>query len=125
MQRRQSPIGEIVDQRGVNYIDVEVKNVELVDPAADLVQHDHVVRQRIAHCRIEAQRCVTAAHEPGRRLGVAAGKQGDVVSLAYELFGQKRNNAFRAAIKPGWDPFIKRGYLCNTHRHRHRNKSIT
>ena len=44
MQRGQSPIGEIVDQRGVNYIDVEVKNVELVDPTADLVQHDYVVR---------------------------------------------------------------------------------
>ena len=119
MQRRQGPIGKVPHQRSVNQVDVEVQHVELVDPAADLVQHDHVVRQRIAHRRIEAQRYVAAADEPGRCLGVAAGKQRDIVSLAHEFFSQKRNDAFRAAIKPGWHAFMKRGNLSDTHRQRH------
>ena len=98
------------------------KNVELVDPATNFVQHDHVVRQRIEHRRIEAQRYVTAAHEPGRRRRVSAGKQRDFVSLAHKLFRQKGNDAFRAAIKPRWDAFMKRGYLSDTHWQRNLNK---
>jgi hypothetical protein len=55
-----------VHQRSVNDIDVEVKNVELVDPAADFVQHHDVVWQRVVHRRIEAQRHIAAAHKLGR-----------------------------------------------------------
>ena len=121
VERRQGPIGNVPHQRSVKQVDVEVQHVELVDPAADLVQHDHVVRQRIAYRRIEAQRYVAAADEPGRCLGVAAGKQRDIVSLAHEFFSQKRNDAFRAAIKPGWHAFIKWGNLSDTHPQHHRN----
>jgi hypothetical protein len=89
VERRQSPIGKVPDQRSVKQVDVKVQHIELVDPPADLVQHNHVVRQRIAHRRIEAQRHVTAADEPGRCLGVAAGKQRNVMPLAHKLFSQK------------------------------------
>jgi hypothetical protein len=116
MQRCQGPIGEIVNQRRVDYVDVKVKNVELVDPAAHLVQHDYVVRQGIAHDRIEAQCHVTAAHEPRGRLGIAAGKQRDLMSLAHELFSQEGNDPFRTAIEPRWYAFMQRSYLSNTHR---------
>jgi hypothetical protein len=62
VQSRQSSICDVTHQRRVKHIDVEVQNIELVDPATDLVQHDHVVGQRIPHGRIEAQRYFAAAH---------------------------------------------------------------
>ena len=98
---------------------MEVENIELIDPAADLVQHDHVIRQSIPHRRIEAQGHIAATNKIGRRFGVAAGKESDVVPLAHQLLSQERNHPFRAPIKLGRHTFVKRSNLSNPQRRCH------
>jgi hypothetical protein len=56
----------------VEDVDVEVDNIELIDPAADLVQHDHVIGQSVSHRGIKAQGHIAAANEISRCFGVAA-----------------------------------------------------
>ena len=41
------------------------------------------------------------------------------MSLAYELFSQKGNDAFRTAIESRWYAFMQWSYLSNTHRQRY------
>ena len=95
---------------------MEVENIELIDPAADFVQHDHVIGQSIPHRRIEAQGHIAATNKLGRRFGVAAGKERDVVPLAHELLSQERNDPFRAPVKLGRHTFVKRSNLSNPQR---------
>ena len=45
----------------------------------------------------------------------AAGEQGHVVALAHQLFAQKRDHAFRAAIEPGRNALHQRGDLSDFH----------
>jgi hypothetical protein len=51
---RQSPICEGANERRMQNIDVEVKNIELVDPLSELLQHDDMVDQRLSDGGIEA-----------------------------------------------------------------------
>ena len=73
-------------QREMKLIDMEVQNVELVGPLADAVEHQHIIGDRIAHVGVEPQRLRDAGHEGGRRDGVAARKQGDVVAERHQFF---------------------------------------
>src|SRR3974390_1075283 len=117
MQRGESAVGKVAHQGSVNYVNMKVKHVELVHAAADLVQHDHVVGQGIAHCRIETQGHVAAAHELSRCLRVTAREKCDVVSLTHQLFSQERYDPFGATIESRRYALMKRGNLSNTHRH--------
>jgi hypothetical protein len=116
VQSGQRPLGEAVYQRSVKHIDVKVQDIELVDPTANLLEHDHVVGQSVAHHGIEAQRHFAAGHQPGRSPRVAARKECHLMPLADELFSQKRNHSLCAAIEPGRHAFVERCNLGDPHR---------
>jgi len=65
VQSCQGPIRDVMDVQRVNHIDAEMQNTELIDHAANLVQHDHVVGQGNPHGRIEAQCDFAPAREFG------------------------------------------------------------
>ena len=54
VQSRQRPIRDVTHQRCVKHVDMEVQNIKFIDPAANFVEHDHMVGQRIPHRRIES-----------------------------------------------------------------------
>ena len=85
VQRRQSAAGQRPKQRKMELVDVEVQNVEIVGTFAYAVQHQHVIRNRIAHIRIEPQRRRRATNKPRGRHGIAACEQGHVMTQADEF----------------------------------------
>ena len=103
VERRHRGSGDSAQQRELHEVDVEVQDVEVLRALADLLQHQQVVRQRIAHRRVEAERGGGAFDQPGARLGIAAGEEGDVVALRHQLLGQVGDDALGAAVEPGRD----------------------
>ena len=51
------------------------------------------------HDFVETQRMRRDRHELGRGCRIAAGKEGDVMPLADQLLGEKRNDRFRSRRK--------------------------
>lgn len=47
-------------------IDVEMQNVKLVGSLADAIEHQHVIRDRIAHAGVETESLRYAGNEIGR-----------------------------------------------------------
>jgi len=56
VQRRHRAVRDWPKQRKVKLVDVEMQNVEFVSGFAHPVEHQHVVRDRVTHIRIEPQR---------------------------------------------------------------------
>jgi hypothetical protein len=48
-ERRQNAVRMVMENWKVELIDVKMQNVEFISPPADLVQHQHVVGDGIAH----------------------------------------------------------------------------
>ena len=48
-------------------VDMEVQDVEVVGALAHAIEHEHVVRDRIAYAGVEPQRLGHAGHQIGRR----------------------------------------------------------
>ena len=80
-----------------------MEDVEILHPLAHPVEHDHVIGDVIAHPRIEPQRFRRAAHEFGRRDGIAAGEKGHVVAEPHELFRQIGNDALGTTVQARGD----------------------
>jgi hypothetical protein len=88
MQSRQYPRGYRPKDREVEVVDVKMKDVEFARALPHLIEHHHVMRIRIANGRVKSQRLWRARDQLGRGYGIAACKQGDTMTLAYQLFGQ-------------------------------------
>ena len=80
-------------------VHVEVDDIELVCLATHLVQHQHVVRDRVSHGLVESQGLGAAGNELRGGDGIAAGEQRHVVSLCDEFFSQVGSYPFGAAIE--------------------------
>ena len=115
VQRRQRAAGERPKQRKMELVDVEVQDVEIVGTFAYSVQHQHVIRNRIAHVRVEPQRRRRATDKPRGRHGIAACEQGHVMTQADEFLSKIGDNPFRAAIEPRRHALNKRGDLRDFH----------
>src|SRR4029450_9793453 len=96
-------------------VDMEVEDVELPRHTAQLVQHDHAVRNWIPYRGIEAQGLFATGHETCRSNGVGAGEQCNVMALRHEFLGQIGDNALSAAVKPRRHAFDQRRNLGNPH----------
>ena len=92
--------GEMAEQREVDEIDMEMKDVVAVRLGQHAIDH----RQRVGQMIVdpgEPQALVRAGHQPRRRLAVAAGVERDVVAELDQRFGQPPDDPFGAAIKLG------------------------
>src|SRR5437016_13386840 len=83
-------------QREVKIVDMEMNNVELVEPLKDLFQHQDMMGKRV-HGLAQSQRSWTDWNQTRGCLGVAAGKKCNLFSLPHELFRQITDNALRPA----------------------------
>ena len=66
VQRSDSAARDVPKQWEMELIDVEMQDVKLVGSLADAIEHQHVVRDRIAHAGIETERLRDARNEIGR-----------------------------------------------------------
>src|SRR5580700_7956575 len=80
-------------------IRMKVDDVECFGAPHDAVQHHQMMRKRILALRIEAQCAITRGPQYRPGLRVAAGKQSDLMTLPYQLFGQIRDDPLGAAVK--------------------------
>ena len=97
VQGRHALVGEVLKQRILQEIDVEMDHVELIGPAADGVEHHEVARDVIADAG-EPQPLRNARHERGRGLRIPARKQRDLVALGDQLLGEPRHHPFRPTV---------------------------
>jgi hypothetical protein len=100
VQRRQRAARKPPKQRKLELVDVKVQDVEIVSTFAHSVQHQHVIRNRIAHVPVEPQRRPRATDKASGRHGIAACEQGHVVTQPDEFLRKIRDNPLRAAIEP-------------------------
>lgn len=99
----------------MQHIDMEVQDVELLRAAADVLEHDDVVRKEVGHVRIEPEGDFAAGHQLGGGERVAARKERDVMAEPDEFFGKAMNNPLRSAVKLWRNTFCERGDLGNSH----------
>ena len=86
-------------------------------PAAYLVEHYEMIRQRILDHGIEPQRHVATTDQLGGCLGITAGEQRNIVSHRDEFFGQGVDNPLGAAVQLGRYSLEQRRDLSNTHKY--------
>src|SRR6516162_5436268 len=116
VESRNGASNKVPDQRAVQKIDVKMQNVELFRSAPHFFKHNYVIRQRLQKDRIEPKSHIAATHQLSCCFGIAAGEQGNVVALAYQLFSQVRNHSLGAAVVLGWHALVEWSDLGNFHR---------
>ena len=98
---------------------MKVQHIEPAGETLHLLQHHRVIRDMVTDIRIKPQGLAARRHQICAGSGVAAGKQGDIVTLPDELVGQVRNHTFGASVKTGRYAFDEgrnlrylHGYTC-------------
>ena len=102
-------------QRQVQQVEVEVQDVERRSLPADPIQHHQVMRQRILHAGIEAQRDVGAGDQARGRFRIRSGEQRDIVSKLNQFVREVSDDALGAAVAAGRHAFDQRGNLSDAH----------
>jgi hypothetical protein len=82
----------------MEHIDVKMQDVEVLRALAHLVDHQHEVRNGVAHRRIEAERARATGNQLCAGDGVPAREQRHVVAEPDKSFGQIGNDPLSAAI---------------------------
>src|SRR5262245_51059218 len=97
-------------------VDVEMQNIELVGALANLIEHQHIIWDRITNRWCEPKRGFCAGHEFSRGQGVAAGKERDLVTLLDELLRQIGNDALGTSVACRRHTFDRGSNLCDSHK---------
>ena len=115
VKRGQGPSCQRSEKREMEQIDVKMKNVEFLCALAHLINHQHEVRNDVAHGRIKAKRASTTGSQLGAGDGVPACKERHIVAKPDEFFGQIGNDPLSAAIETRRNALNERGDLCDFH----------
>jgi hypothetical protein len=99
MQCRYRHVVQHRNKRELQLVDVEMQNVEFKRMLHDLVEHHHVIRDRIVPLGIQPKRSVGARNEVCARDRVAACEQGHIMTLSHEFFREVRDDPFSSAIE--------------------------
>ena len=116
MKRRHGPVPDVTDQREVPLFDMEMKDVELISPATDLIEHDDMIGDMVLDLGIQPKRLLRTAHKFRAGPRIAAGEERHLVALRHQLFRQIGNDPFRAAVETRRATFDERGNLGDLHR---------
>ena len=92
-----------------------MQDVEILRIAADPVEHEHVVGNRVVDIGVETQRHRRATDQVGGGDRVPAGKQRHLVALPDQLIREVGYNSLGSAIKPRWHALDERTNLRNFH----------
>jgi len=88
VQRGDSAVRDVTKQGKMELIDVEMQNVKLVGPSANAIEHQHVIRDRVAHVGVETQRNRYARHQTRAGNGVSARKKRHLMARSDQLIGE-------------------------------------
>ena len=102
-------------QRKLHDVYVKVQHVKLIVALPQVVEHQHMMWQRVGHRLVEPQRHWAATNQPGSRLGIPAGKQRHLVPSAHELLGYVRDDALGTTVQPRRNALRQRRNLCDPH----------
>ena len=114
MHSRHALMGHVREHDVLEQVDVEVEDVELRGPGADLAQHDEMARGMVADAG-ETQPLRDAGDELGRRPRIAAGEQRHLVAEADEFFREPGDDPLGAAIEPRRYGFAQGSDLGDAH----------
>ena len=93
---------QVLEQDVLQQVDMKVDDVELVRPRPHLVQHDEVTGDMVPDpCK--AQRLGNTGDEFCGCLGIAARKQGHIMTLTHELLSQPGHHPLGPSIEFRWD----------------------
>lgn len=98
MQRGDRPVDEVSNQRVVQYVDMEMEDVELVGGRAHLLEHGDMKWNRILDARVEAKRRLATRLQPRRRPQITAGEQRNVVTTPDQFLRKVRYDPLGAAV---------------------------
>src|ERR1700683_345910 len=115
VQCGQGPCRQRAEKRKMEQIDVKMENVELIRTLPDLINHQHEVRNDVAHCRIKAERTGTTGSQFSASDGIPARKERHIVPKPDKFFGQVGNNPLSAAIETRRNALNKGSDLCDFH----------
>jgi len=115
VQRGHERHGLACEQRKRVIVDVKMQHIEFVRAAAHFLEQQHVRRHHVANGRVEAQCLRPERFELGRGLRIAARKEGDVVALLDQCFGQIGHHTFRTTVQLGRNRLVQRSDLCDSH----------
>ncbi len=90
---------------------MEVQDVEVVDPLADAIKHQHVVGDRIADAGVEPECLGYAGYEISCGDRIATRKQGYIMAEANQLFSQIGDDPLGAPVQSWGDAFHQRRNL--------------
>jgi hypothetical protein len=106
------------EHRERQVIEMEVQDVEPGSEPAHTLEHGNVQRHWVAHRVVETQRARPHRLELGRRAGIAAGEQRDIVAEGHELLSEPGNDALGASVQFRWDCLGQRCNLRDSHESR-------
>ncbi len=116
MQGGHGPVGERLEHRKVQQVEMEVQQIELRSSALDLMQHAQVCGEIGFPCRrVESYRLIPNRNQPGSGARIRGGEQSHVVPQGDEGIAKMRDHPFGAAIELGRYRLIERSNLSNLH----------
>ena len=117
MQRGHGPARQLLEEREMDEVDVEVEDVELVRPPMQLVQHGEMGGEiGLQWVRVEPDGLVADGHQPGLGPGVGAGEQHDVMPELDQGVGKMGHDPLGTAVEAGRHRFVEGRHLCDPHR---------
>jgi hypothetical protein len=102
VEGRHALMGEVLKQRILQEIDVEMDHVELIGSSTDSIEHHEVASDVVADTG-EPQPLGNARHESSRSRRIPARKQRDVVALGHQLLGKPGDYPFRPTVQLRWN----------------------
>ena len=104
---RQALVGEMLEQRQLNEVDVKVDEIILVGIGADLVDHRHGIGNMTVD-PVESQSTRRAGYQFGRRFAVAAGIERHIMAEIDQRFGEPPDDSFGPTVELGRNGFGQR-----------------
>ncbi len=115
MKRGEGLARELLDRREMQKIDMKMQDVEFASAPQHPVQHQHMVRDRVPHRRVQPESAWDARHKLRPRLRIARCEERHLMALRHQLLGQIGYDPFGAAIKARRAAFRQRRDLGNSH----------
>src|SRR5262245_30523859 len=97
-------------------VDVEMQNIELVGALANLIEHQHMIWDRVTNPWCEPKRGLCAGLEFSSGEGVDARKERDLVALLDELLRQIGTDALGTSVARRRHTFDRGSNLCDSHK---------
>jgi hypothetical protein len=113
MKRSQSPRSQRAEKREVEEIDVKMENVEVLRVLAYLIDHQHEMRNAVAHGRIEAERASTTRSQLCAGDRIPTCKQRHLVAEPDKFLGQIGSDPLGAAVETRRNALNERSDLCD------------